>query len=124
MSFGFFKSRTRSDGDASAFDSTEKAQQEHSEPRFRKGNRIDRPVRSGISPLESGESAEHLKASIDQQVEAESNNEIQYRTCSWQKVRYGLAFRSMTANDWAMCAVPLLVALLCPACQHESPRGC
>jgi len=85
MAFGFFKSRAGSDGDASALDSAEKTPQEQPVPRFRKGNRIDRPVRGGTTSLESGESDENLQASVDKQVEAESSNEIQYRTCSWQK---------------------------------------
>lgn len=58
----------------------------------RKMSRIDQPRTKSISGTLSGREGvdgdeSDPDASVAKQMELESGNEIQYRTCSWQKVR-------------------------------------
>lgn len=55
----------------------------------RKMSRIDAPRTRSITGLEgTSDDASDPSTSVAKQMELESGNEIQYRTCSWQKVRF------------------------------------
>lgn len=65
------------------------------------GGRIDVPRTKSISgiagdvPLTDVEAfGEDGEVAVGKQVELEAGNEIQYRTCSWQKVNLGVGFVS------------------------------
>lgn len=59
----------------------------------RKMSRIDQPRTKSITGSLAGrgiteDDASDPSVSVAKQMELESGNEIQYRTCSWQKVRF------------------------------------
>lgn len=62
----------------------------------KKMNRIDGPITKPIGGENVlNDDATDSDVSIGKQMEKEAGNAIKYRTCSWQKVRYSLPFRSI-----------------------------
>lgn len=72
--------------DDSKYD-TEKGMSESAFAGTRKGSRIDAPLRKGsIVTGDTSSDEEGTSMSIAAQIEAEKDNAIKYRTCSWPKV--------------------------------------
>lgn len=72
-----------------------------------KMNRIDKPTTTSISGNALGGEVSDSTSddfSIEKQMEAESGNAIQYRTCSWQKVRSTCGVASQLCHSFDVAA--------------------
>ena len=85
----------RLNGVQCCFDAAAKAMEFHSQRQYHRLGRIDGRVADSIVGIEDPHNNDLAEAGVDvsvgKQMELESGNAIQYRTCSWQKVRWPLS---------------------------------
>ena len=77
----------------------------------RRGSRIDAPIRKTSTFAGEGDtSSDEEGMSVAKQLELEKGNAIQYRTCSWPKVRFS---RHTRMNSWTcnVCSIHIMSVL-------------